>query len=268
MWGSNVRSSILGRYATGLLIAVALLLGAIGTMNERSTLVVSKFMYFKNLMLGAPAAFVGRSGVFADHPGPAAAANSAPPVYASATGNRIDWSVRTLMRQGEAVFHAYYRRFPAIVTGLTGLILLPVLALPGLLLRMMHRRRRLSAPVQNSASRLTDTDRLEQYGRLEQRGPVWVKVEGAQDCRARLDGEMLRIGREADNDICLEASSVHRYHALVHRTCDRDVVITDLSGEEGNGMLVNGTRLQCVALHDGDRIQLGQVRLRFELGQI
>ena len=74
---------------------------------------------------------------------------------------------------------------------------------------------------------------------------------------------MLTIGREIDNDICLEAKAVHRYHALVHRTPDSEVFITDLSGKDGNGMWVNGTRMQSVALCDGDRIQLGPVRLRY-----
>ena len=63
---------------------------------------------------------------------------------------------------------------------------------------------------------------------------------------------MLRIGREADNDICLSDKTVHRYHAVIHRTTDGAVVVTDLSGADGNGVLINGTRVGEGRLTEGD----------------
>src|SRR5690606_16400828 len=54
---------------------------------------------------------------------------------------------------------------------------------------------------------------------------------------------LVRIGRHEDNDIRLAHASVHRHHALIHRTSEDEYVIVDLSGREGNGVLVNGQRL-------------------------
>ena len=54
---------------------------------------------------------------------------------------------------------------------------------------------------------------------------------------------MLRIGREADNDICLDGQDRAPLSRRDPRTTDGDVVVTDLSGADGNGVLVNGTRV-------------------------
>jgi pSer/pThr/pTyr-binding forkhead associated (FHA) protein len=75
---------------------------------------------------------------------------------------------------------------------------------------------------------------------------------------------MVRIGREEDNDICLSPHTVHRYHAVVRRTTEGEVVITDLSGDDGNGVLVNGVRVTEARLTQGDMINVGEVKLRFD----
>lgn len=77
---------------------------------------------------------------------------------------------------------------------------------------------------------------------------------------------MLRIGREADNEIVLEAPTVHRYHAVIQRTPDAGYVITDLSRENGNGVFVNGQRIAEAQLRSGDEIRLGTAVLAFVLG--
>ncbi len=162
---------------------------------------------------------------------------------------------------------ASYQRFPAIVLGLAGLVIVPMLALPGLILRIVRAiSRGYNRRIAMRRARITPQPA---FAPPTHHGASWIRVEGGdkQTPRAKLDGEMLRIGRERDNDICLDARSVHRYHALVHRTPDQEILITDLSGKHGNGMWVNGTRLQSVVLHHGDRIQLGQVQLKYELGQ-
>ncbi|MEI9899033.1 MAG: FHA domain-containing protein [Hyphomicrobium sp.] len=75
---------------------------------------------------------------------------------------------------------------------------------------------------------------------------------------------MLRIGREADNDICLQEKTVHRYHAVIRRSTDGEVIITDLSGPQGNGVLVNGARVGENRLKAGDVIGIGEVKLNFD----
>ena len=84
--------------------------------------------------------------------------------------------------------------------------------------------------------------------------------------RCAIQRDMLRIGREDDNDIRIPNSSIHRYHAAIHREEYDDWHMTDLSGVEGNGLIVNGRRCFEARLTDGDLIQLGPGRLRFRDG--
>jgi pSer/pThr/pTyr-binding forkhead associated (FHA) protein len=57
---------------------------------------------------------------------------------------------------------------------------------------------------------------------------------------------------------------VHRYHAVIRRTTDGDVMVTDLSGNEGNGVLVNGKPVGEARLKKGDQINIGEVKLHFD----
>jgi pSer/pThr/pTyr-binding forkhead associated (FHA) protein len=57
---------------------------------------------------------------------------------------------------------------------------------------------------------------------------------------------------------------VHRYHAAIRRTADGDVMITDLSGKDGNGVLVNGASVGEARLKKGDVINIGEVKLKFD----
>ena len=92
---------------------------------------------------------------------------------------------------------------------------------------------------------------------------AWLSVEGEATGTHPIAGEMIRIGRHPDNEIWLTDTSVHRYHAVIHRTEDADFFITDLSGEEGNGVRINGTRRAQSQLVDGDVIELGKARMTF-----
>ncbi len=187
--------------------------------------------------------------------------------YAGVNWRRSADNAKIILATWKNSLIASYQRFPAVVLGLAGLVVLPLLALPGLFLRLARGiKQRLS---HRMSPRGQDLKRPPGDEPPTPAGASWIEVEGCDTLmpRAKLDGEMLRIGRERDNDICLDARSVHRYHALVYRTPDQEILITDLSGKNGNGMWVNGTRLQSVVLHHGDRIQLGQVRLKYEMGR-
>lgn len=80
-------------------------------------------------------------------------------------------------------------------------------------------------------------------------------------------GRMLRIGRHEENDVRLTDKTVHRHHAVLQLTSEQGYTITDLSGAEGNGVLVNSERVTQAQLRDGDIIELGTVKLRFALGR-
>ncbi|MGE3711141.1 MAG: FHA domain-containing protein [Hyphomicrobiaceae bacterium] len=146
-----------------------------------------------------------------------------------------------------------YRRSPAIMIGLSGLVLLPPLALLGLILK-------------NRASRnayLADMEALSDRACPEPIRSAWLIAGGETSQGIVLDRDLVQIGRQEDNDICLSDATVHRYHAVIERMGDEEFVIIDMSGPNGNGVRVNGERWQRRALVDGDVVELGKVRLRF-----
>jgi len=103
----------------------------------------------------------------------------------------------------------------------------------------------------------------------ELRGPqAALEVVGEGGETHRLSGSMIRIGRHEDNDIQLVSQTVHRYHAVLHVTPRQQFVLTDLSGPEGNGVLVNDSRVEQVELAPGDVIELGETKLRFSLNAV
>jgi Mg-chelatase subunit ChlD len=95
-----------------------------------------------------------------------------------------------------------------------------------------------------------------------------VKVVYAQldemdglDTRHELTKTASTIGRSPDNDIQLSNDSISSHHAEIHRRREGDFYIVDLASS--NGVYVNGNRVTQVELHDGDLIELGEVRLHF-----
>lgn len=100
-------------------------------------------------------------------------------------------------------------------------------------------------------------------------GHAYVEVVGAAaGSNHAIFRDMLRIGREEDNDIRFESRAVHRYHAAIHREELGDYWITDLSGLEGNGVIVNGRKCGDARLRDGDLIECGPGQLRFHAGLV
>ena len=74
-------------------------------------------------------------------------------------------------------------------------------------------------------------------------------------------GGALRIGRSAGNEVRLANTSVSAHHAEIHRRRDGTFIITDLKSM--NGVAVNEAKVATAELHDGDEIDLGEVRFRF-----
>jgi len=70
-----------------------------------------------------------------------------------------------------------------------------------------------------------------------------------------------RIGRSSRNDLCLRDASVSRQHAEIRM--DRTGTFTIVDLESMNGVYVNDTRVHAQPLQEGDRIDLGDIRLTF-----
>jgi FhaA, N-terminal domain/FHA domain len=76
-----------------------------------------------------------------------------------------------------------------------------------------------------------------------------------------VDGDVAVIGRSKQCDIVVADPNVSRRHAEIRRQDDGFVVV-DL--QSTNGIRVNGREVKRAALADGDRLQVGTTRLRFE----
>jgi hypothetical protein len=164
-----------------------------------------------------------------------------------------------------------YARAPALVLGLSVVMVVPPLALVGLLARRKRRTSAAPSPSPDTTLALTragkrgvlETNTLKTEG-FSWPTEAWVDIQGAPGGRYVIGRTLVRIGREADNDIRLSAKTVHRYHAVIRRTTDGDVMVTDLSGNEGNGVLVNGKPVDEARLKKGDIINVGEVKLHFD----
>jgi hypothetical protein len=93
---------------------------------------------------------------------------------------------------------------------------------------------------------------------------AWLTVEGTGAGTLPLDTRRMRIGRHRDNDVPLADAAVDRYHAVIERTPEAAFVIVDVSGKDGSGVRINGERQARAQLFDGDVIELGRTRLKFE----
>jgi hypothetical protein len=80
-----------------------------------------------------------------------------------------------------------------------------------------------------------------------------------------LCGAPLVIGREPGLDLVVDDPSVSRTHARLEPRPDGVYRLTDLGSS--NGTFVNGVRLQSGPVHNGDRVQLGNVVFLFLTGE-
>lgn len=154
-----------------------------------------------------------------------------------------------------------YHKAPALMLGLVALLVLPPLAIAGFMLRRQRQSPDSTVLISRPSHRAARNDKTVRSELSAWPTEAWVETGGQKHLVGRA---MLRIGREADNDICLQAKTVHRYHAVIRRSTDGEVIITDLSGPEGNGILVNGKRIGESRLKAGDVIAIGEVKLSFD----
>jgi hypothetical protein len=172
---------------------------------------------------------------------------------------------------------AGYERAPALVLGLGAILAILPLAFAGRLVHRGHYEFGDPGPTEVTSAaeppqaptrvlkRANQPREVQTLRADDAARPVeaWLVLDGAGGRRYDLARGVVRLGREVDNDVRLPLATVHRYHAIVHRTSEAEYVITDLSSPDGNGLLVNGRRLGEARLEDGDRVQLGEAMLTF-----
>ena len=69
-------------------------------------------------------------------------------------------------------------------------------------------------------------------------------------------GPTRTIGRGARSDFVIDATLLSRVHCQLSTTSNQ-LVVEDLKST--NGTYVNNTRVECIALNNGDRLRLGRV---------
>lgn len=164
----------------------------------------------------------------------------------------------------EALLLAAYKQQPALVLALSTLLAVPALAMVALLTQGVMRaatwRRRKWTP--RTAADIVIRDPRPVTGVPAWPAQAWLKVE-EDGSSVPIAAEIVSIGRHEDNVVHLGDTSVHRFHAIIHRSEDAHFIITDVSGKDGNGVRVNGEPREHARLSDGDCIELGRSRLTF-----
>lgn len=168
--------------------------------------------------------------------------------------------VETLTQWALATWHAQlanvnygYAHAPMLMLALSALLLAPVLALAGSLIRVAAHTVQ-PRPAPSAARDSAGAPPASYVGRLQ-------LVTAETDQRIEIRAKPIRIGRQKDNDLRLRETTVHGYHAVVERARDGQVTITDISGPGGNGMRVNGRPCLNAGLAPGDIVELGAAHL-------
>jgi FHA domain len=181
-----------------------------------------------------------------------------------------DWqrSYTAALASARALLAAGYERAPVLLIALCAFIVLPAVALISLLVQWMVGRRRRWAAIRAAELRAGDAEPVVDMPAATEMPlwaeEAWLTVDGPGPGTLPLDSRLIRIGRHQDNDVRLPDATVQRYHAVIERTPEAAFVIVDISGEDGNGVLINGERQWRARLFDGDVIKLGRTRLKFE----
>ena len=166
-----------------------------------------------------------------------------------------------------ALMEGAYARAPVLWLALSALLILPAVALISLVTRaggqFVIRETAMRALRRAPPGDAVDDGPETPVPPLP-RSQAWLTVEGRPGGPLALSGKVTRIGRHGDNDVRLADWSVHRHHAVIECMPDETFVIVDLSGKDGSGVRINGERKERAQLADGDLIEIGRSRLRFE----
>jgi hypothetical protein len=198
-----------------------------------------------------------------------------PAAAAVALGLTLD-ATRAFANNAWTVSHQWaienYGRTPALMVGLAALLLLPPLALASGLITRLALPRPGRAPHSGGSHAATRTRQhstaADHPSNMAWPREAWLTFDQHPGLCRSMPRELLSIGRGEDNDLVLDAATVHRYHAIIQRTPDALFLIKDLGGPGGNGVVVNNERVTEAHLLDADRIRLGAVTLVFHARRV
>ncbi len=91
----------------------------------------------------------------------------------------------------------------------------------------------------------------------------WLVSLADKELRYPIYHSPWKVGRTRENDLFLEHSSVSRKHAEFKRNRDGSFTVVDL--DSLNGVFVNNTKVSTGLIKDNDKVDVGDVRLKFIL---
>jgi hypothetical protein len=160
---------------------------------------------------------------------------------------------------------ALSQRSPVVALALAISVLLPMVALIAFFLRWTSAR--LAGPLPPDERALADAADLAAVTPWPTAARLIIET-GALPVTGRADVPLglspMRIGGDGASDVKLVDTEAAALSVIVHHDADHGFVLTDVSARESAGVRVNGGRVATVQLVDGDRIELGAARLRFE----
>ena len=196
--------------------------------------------------------------------------STTPAVAAGVTGDAALW-LTDATQHIQRFLLAAYDKAPALVLVLGALFVMPMTALLSYSAVAMRDHmpkqaagRGWRGPAMRSDGFTARTAKAPPVTVAAWPATAWLAIDGGARVPLPKSSGLIRIGRHEDNDIQLTETSVHRHHAIIHRTAAAEFVITDLGGTSGNGVIVNGERVAQAQLLSGDIIELGSARLNFE----
>ncbi|MET0535957.1 MAG: FHA domain-containing protein, partial [Steroidobacter sp.] len=113
------------------------------------------------------------------------------------------------------------------------------------------RRRRVESPVFEQVAGLTTTPSA---------GKLVITVQGEGEREVALKSDRMLVGRGEEADVRIDSVFISRYHALIVRDGNQDLLL-DLGST--NGLLVNSRRILRRALRHRDLIQVGPARVMY-----
>lgn len=130
----------------------------------------------------------------------------------------------------------------------------------------LRQLRSIPEPKQNQSlfNSLSDQEREVVAGLPKDAGILIILSGAGLSSRYLLDSNVVKIGRDLNNEICFDDITVSRSHALIEKI-DGSYLIKDLGSL--NGTYVNAVAVKSVVLKAGDEIQIGKYHLTLFVGE-
>ena len=167
-----------------------------------------------------------------------------------------------VIRDGAAQIVAWiqtkYLESPAVILGVALALAVPAIATAGVLVRRVSQTARHSETVEIATVRTKPISIWRQRAYLEL----------PDNSRYPIEQDIVRIGREADNDLRLAHPTVHRYHVVLERSPDVEFIVSYVGDPDHAGLIINGDAVQRQRLRGGEVLDIGSIKLRFSVSPV